>query len=83
MEIPLAVSLASGPFKELIEEDEKARFWTLESSFFTINTSSILLHKKVGFRVVGMREKIAQLNGVWHDTVIMEIRSNIKHLFSS
>jgi len=28
----------------------------------------------MGFRVVGTREKIAQLNGEWHDTVIMEKR---------
>ncbi|MFJ7919910.1 GNAT family N-acetyltransferase [Lysinibacillus fusiformis] len=49
-------------------------FWTLQSSIFAINTSRIQLHKKMGFRVVGMREKIAQLNGEWHDTVIMERR---------
>ncbi|WP_439778291.1 GNAT family N-acetyltransferase [Lysinibacillus capsici] len=32
------------------------------------------LHKKMGFRIVGTREKIAQLDGIWHDTVLMERR---------
>lgn len=66
--------IASKLFKILIEESEKVGFWTLQSSIFAINTSSIQLHKKMGFRVVGIREKIAQLNGKWHDTVIMERR---------
>ncbi|MGN4123432.1 N-acetyltransferase family protein [Lysinibacillus sphaericus] len=67
--------IASKLFKVLIEESEKAGFWTLQSSIFAINASSIRLHKKMGFRGVGTREKIAQLNGEWHDTVIMEKRS--------
>ncbi|MED4555543.1 N-acetyltransferase family protein [Lysinibacillus sp. FSL R5-0849] len=66
--------IASELFKKLIEESEKAGFWTLQSSIFAINTSSIQLHKKMGFRIVGTREKIAQLHGKWHDTVLMERR---------
>jgi len=64
--------IASKLFRKLIEESENAGFWTLQSSIFAINTSSIQLHIKMGFRVVGTREKIAQLHGKWHDTVIME-----------
>lgn len=67
--------IASKLFEILIEESEKAGFWTLQSSIFAINTSSIQLHKKMGFRIVGTREKIAQLHGKWHDTVIMEKRN--------
>ncbi len=70
--------IASKLFEILIEESEKEGFWTLQSSIFAINTSSIQLHKKMGFRIVGTREKIAQLHGQWHDTVIMEKRNNIK-----
>lgn len=70
--------IASKLFRVLIEESEKAGFWTLQSSIFAINAASIQLHKKMGFRVVGTREKIAQLHGKWHDTVIMEKRSTIK-----
>lgn len=67
--------IASKLLEILIEKSEKAGFWTLQSSIFAINTSSIQLHKKMGFKVVGTREKIAQLHGQWHDTVIMEKRS--------
>lgn len=66
--------IASKLFRVLIEESEKAGFWTLQSSIFAINAASIQLHKKMGFRIVGTREKIAQLKGKWHDTVIMERR---------
>ncbi|SCY34227.1 MULTISPECIES: GNAT family N-acetyltransferase [unclassified Lysinibacillus] len=67
--------IASKLFGMLIDESEKEGFWTLQSSIFAINSSSIQLHKKMGFRIVGTREKIAQLHGKWHDTVIMEKRS--------
>jgi len=67
--------VASKLFRKLIEESENAGFWTLQSSIFAINTSSIQLHKKMGFRKVGTRERIAQLDGKWHDTIIMEKRS--------
>lgn len=67
--------IASKLFGMLVVESEKEGFWTLQSSIFAINTSSIQLHKKMGFRIIGTREKIAQLHGQWHDTVIMEKRS--------
>ncbi|MEB2298872.1 GNAT family N-acetyltransferase [Lysinibacillus xylanilyticus] len=67
--------IASKLFRKLIEQSENAGFWTLQSSIFAINTSSIQLHKKMGFRKVGTRERIAQLDGKWHDTIIMEKRS--------
>ncbi|MFE3573382.1 GNAT family N-acetyltransferase [Lysinibacillus sp. NPDC059133] len=60
--------IASKLFKSLIEDSEKQDFWTLQSSIFAINASSIQLHKKMGFRIVGMKEQIAQLHGKWHDT---------------
>lgn len=61
----------------MIQESERAGFWTLESSIFAINKPSVALHERVGFRVVGTREKIAQRDGKWHDTIIMERRSRI------
>jgi len=61
----------------VILESEKEGFWTLESSIFSNNKASIALHEKVGFRIVGTREKIAMRDGKWHDTIIMERRSKI------
>lgn len=61
----------------LIQESEKEGFWTLQSGIFSNNLSSIELHKNVGFRVIGFREKIGQLDGEWKDNVLMERRSKI------
>ena len=60
----------------LIEESEKAGFWTLMARIISENNASIELHKKCGFREVGYREKIGRMkNGRWHDVVVMERRS--------
>lgn len=62
----------------LIKLSEKNNFWTLQSGIIRENTASIELHKKCGFREIGVREKVAKMdNGVWHDTVLMERRSKI------
>lgn len=63
--------------KKLIFESEKNRIWTLHSSIFSENIGSINLHKKVGFRMIGFREKIGKLKGVWKDNVLMERRSQV------
>ncbi|MGW5051450.1 helix-turn-helix domain-containing GNAT family N-acetyltransferase [Actinokineospora sp. NPDC004072] len=52
--------------------------WTLQTSIFTENRTSIALHHSAGYRTVGIRERIAQLNGVWHDTVLIERRSPVR-----
>jgi L-amino acid N-acyltransferase YncA len=35
------------------------------------------LHKHLGFRLVGKRERIGKLNGRWRDTVLLERRSAV------
>ena len=63
--------------RHLIEESEKNGIWTLYASVFSENTASIRLHVSHGFREIGYREKIAQLDGKWRDTVLFERRSKI------
>jgi L-amino acid N-acyltransferase YncA len=58
-----------------VTEADQAGLWTLQTSVFTENRASIALHHSVGFRTIGIRERIAQLEGVWHDTVFIERRS--------
>lgn len=56
-------------------EVEKYGVWTLESRICRQNTGSVRLHEKCGFRMVGVREKIAKDKfGNWQDTVEMELR---------
>lgn len=63
---------------ELVKQSEENGIWTLYCSIIRENTASIKMHKKCGFREIGIREKIAKMgNGVWHDTVLMERRSRI------
>lgn len=61
--------------QHLINASEQAGIWTLQASLFPENIASVRLHESSGFRKVGMREKIAQLEGRWRDTLIYERRS--------
>jgi len=61
----------------LIAAAEEAGIWTLQGSIFPENIVSLTLHQACGFRIVGRRERIAQLHGVWRDTVLVERRSQI------
>lgn len=59
----------------LIVESEANGIWSLQSVTFPENAGSIALHRACGFREVGRRERIARLDGVWRDTVLLERRS--------
>lgn len=61
----------------MIKESEANAVWTLQSATFETNTASIRLQQKFGFRMIGFRERIAQLNNVWHNTVMLERRSTV------
>ena len=63
--------------RSLIENSEANRFWTLQAGIFPENIASIKIHEANGFRVIGKREKIGQMNGVWRDTLLLERRSKI------
>ena len=61
---------------KLIVVSEENGFWTLQSGIIRGNLASIALHKKCGFREIGIREKIAKMNNEnWLDVVLMERRS--------
>jgi phosphinothricin acetyltransferase len=61
--------------QEIVTRSEAHGFWTLQSSLFPENPASVKMHEKFGFRKMGIREKVAQLDGIWRDTLIMERRS--------
>lgn len=61
----------------LIGESEKNNIWSLLSVIHEENRASIHLHEQCGFRYIGYRERIAQLDGIWRTTVMMERRSKI------
>jgi L-amino acid N-acyltransferase YncA len=60
----------------LIVESEKNNFWTLQSGIFPENKPSIRIHEELGFRLIGTRQRIGKMNGVWRDTLLLERRSS-------
>lgn len=54
---------------------DAAGLWTLQTAIFTENRASLSLHHAAGYRTVGIRERIAQRDGRWHDTALLERRA--------
>lgn len=59
----------------LMAEAERLGLWTLQAVIIAENEPSLALHLRAGFRKVGYRERIAQRDGIWHDTILLECRS--------
>ncbi|MDF2920064.1 MAG: N-acetyltransferase [Microbacterium sp.] len=62
-----------------IRAADESGIWTIQSSIFPENASSLALHERAGFRRVGRRDRIAQMTygpwaGQWRDTVLIERR---------
>ncbi len=62
--------------ERLIKDSEINGIWTLQAGIFPENKGSLRIHEKLGFRVVGYRERIGKMNGVWRNTILLERRSN-------
>ena len=63
--------------RKLISDSEEHNFWTLQAGIFPENDASIYVHEKWGFQLVGKREKIGQMNGIWRDIILLERRSKV------
>ncbi|MCP2289941.1 phosphinothricin acetyltransferase [Nocardia amikacinitolerans] len=63
--------------KQVIAADETG-LWTLQTMIFPENRAGIALHHSAGFRTVGVRERLARLDGQWRDTVFLERRSPVR-----
>ena len=61
----------------LIESSERGGIWTLETGVFPENEPSLALLQRFGFRVVGTRERIGRLHGMWRDVTFLERRSEV------
>ncbi len=60
----------------LIESSERCGIWTLQAGIFPENVASISVHKSLGFRELGRRERIGKMGETWRDVVLLERRSN-------
>ena len=57
-----------------VNEADQGGLWTLQTSVFPENRASIALHHSAGYETLAVRSRIAQLDGVWRDTVLLERR---------
>ena len=62
----------------LIPASESASVWTLWAGVIAENAASLALHERVGFRRVGVQDRIGQdAHGRWRDVVLLQRRSEI------
>ena len=61
----------------LVAASEKDGRWTLQAGIFPENQASVALNARCGFRMVGRRERLGCLRGVWRDVLLMERRSPV------
>ena len=62
----------------LIPASESAGIWTLWAGVIAENAASLALHERVGFRRVGVQDRIGQdAHGRWRDVVLLQRRSEI------
>ena len=59
----------------LVAASETSGIWTLQAGIFPENGPSVGIHQRCGFRIVGRRERLGQLNGQWRDVLLLERRS--------
>lgn len=64
--------------EELLARADAAGFWTIEAGIFPENAASVRLHLVCGFRIVGVRERLGRLDGVWRDVLLLERRSDVR-----
>jgi L-amino acid N-acyltransferase YncA len=64
-----------GLLDALIARSEAEGIWTLTAGIFPENKASVRLHLGCGFRLVGVRERLGELNGEWRDVLLFERRS--------
>jgi phosphinothricin acetyltransferase len=63
--------------EELCRRADEAGIWTIQAGILAGNDASVALHERCGFRVVGVRERIARKHGEWRNVVLMERRSGL------
>ena len=61
----------------MIEASEQEGIWTLQAGVFPENEGTLRLHRGLGFREVGRRERIGRMGERWRDTVLLERRSGV------
>ncbi len=68
--------VGSALLEALIRASEQVGIWTLQAGIFPENRASLALHRRCGFREVGVRERLGCMQGRWRDVLLLERRSH-------
>ncbi len=69
-------SVGSALMQALVEGSESKGIWSLQALIFPENEASLRLHRRFGFRDLGVMERPAKMpDGRWRDVLILERRS--------
>lgn len=68
--------VGSSLMEALVEGSERSGYWMLQAGVFPENEPSVRVHTRVGFRLVGRRERLGEMAGVWRDVLLLERRSD-------
>lgn len=60
--------------RRTVDAADEGGLWTLQTAIFPENRASLALHRRAGFRTVGVRERIGRTGDRWRDTVLLERR---------
>jgi L-amino acid N-acyltransferase YncA len=69
-----SVGVGSTLLSAVIASSAAGGIWTLQAGIFPENRASLALHRGHGFRIVGVRENIAQHRGRWRNMLLLERR---------
>ncbi|GCD97484.1 GNAT family N-acetyltransferase [Embleya hyalina] len=58
-----------------IASTEAAGVWTIQAGVFPENAGSLALHAALGFRTIGVRERVGRHRDRWRDVTLLERRS--------
>ncbi len=62
----------------LIPASEQSGYWTLMAGILTENAASLALHRRAGFRRIGVQRRLGQdVRGRWRDVILLERRSGL------
>ena len=61
----------------IVAASEGSGYWTLLAGILIENKASLALHRRVGFRRIGVQRRLGQdAGGRWRDVVLLERRSD-------
>ena len=68
--------VGSALLRALIPASEESGIWTLIAGVQAENIASLALHERMGFRRIGVQERVGRdATGAWRDVILLERRS--------